>query len=95
MEDIDQYPVQIAGEVSNLDVEKYVDLKESRKMDPYTIYGMAAASMAVDDACLSPGSFNPERTGVLVSSGIGGMQYLQNQHKRALEGGPKKEFLRN
>ena len=59
MEDIDQYPVQIAGEVSNLDVEKYVDLKESRKMDPYTIYGMAAASMAVDDACLSPGLLTP------------------------------------
>ena len=90
MEDIDQYPVQIAGEVRNLEVEKYVDIKESRKMDPYTIYGMAAASMAVEDARLFDGSFNPERTGVIVSSGIGGMQYLQAQHKKALEGGPRR-----
>ena len=47
MEDIDQYPVQIAGEVRDLEVEKYVEAKEARKMDPYTVYGMAAASMAV------------------------------------------------
>ena len=90
MEDIDQYPVQIAGEVRNLEVEKYVEAKEARKMDPYTVYGMAAASMAVEDAQLHEGMFDPERTGVLVSSGIGGMQYLQVQHKRALEGGPKR-----
>ena len=38
MEDIDQYPVQIAGEVRNLEVEKYVDIKESRKMDPLIQY---------------------------------------------------------
>ena len=54
------------------------------------MYGMAAASMAVEDAQLHEGMFDPERTGVLVSSGIGGMQYLQVQHKRALEGGPKR-----
>ena len=39
MEDIDQYPVQIAGEVRDLEVEKYVEAKEVRKMDPYTVYG--------------------------------------------------------
>ena len=75
--DVDQYPVQIAGEVRDLEVEKYVEAKEVRKMDPYTVYGMAAASMAVEDAQLHEGMFDPERTGVLVSSGIGGMQYLQ------------------
>jgi 3-oxoacyl-[acyl-carrier-protein] synthase II len=90
MDDIDQYPVQIAGEVKDLDIAAYVEPKESRKMDPFTIYGLAAASMAVEDAALFEGSFDPERTGVLVSSGIGGMQYLQTQHKRALEGGPKR-----
>lgn len=90
MEDIDQYPVQIAGEVRDLEVEKYVEAKEARKMDPYTVYGMAAASMAVEDAKLHQGTFDQERAGVLVSSGIGGMQLLQTQHKRALEGGPKR-----
>lgn len=90
MDDIDQYPVQIGGEVKDLDIAAYVEPKEARKMDPFTIYGLAAASMAVEDAALHEGTFDPERTGVLVSSGIGGMQYLQTQHKRALEGGPKR-----
>ena len=90
MDDIDQYPVQIGGEVKGLDIAAYVEPKEARKMDPFTIYGLAAASMAVEDAALHEGTFDPERTGVLVSSGIGGMQYLQTQHKRALEGGPKR-----
>ena len=90
MDDIDQYPVQIGGEVKDLDIAAYVEPKESRKMDPFTIYGLAAASMAVEDAALHEGTFDPERTGVLVSSGIGGMQYIQTQHKRALEGGPKR-----
>lgn len=90
MENIDQYPVQIAGEVKNLDIEKFMEPKEARKVDPFTAYGIAAASMAVEDASLTEGSYDPERTGVLVSSGIGGMQFLQTQHKRALEGGPRR-----
>ena len=90
MEDIEQFPVQIAGEIRNLDIEKYMDSKEARKVDPFTAYGVAAASMAVEDAGLDKFSFDQERAGVLVSSGIGGMKYLQTQHKRALEGGPKR-----
>ena len=90
MDNIDQYPVQIAGEVRNLDIEKFMEPKEARKVDPFTAYGVAAASMAVEDACLIEGTYDPERTGVLVSSGIGGMQFLQTQHKRAIEGGPRR-----
>ena len=90
MDDIDQYPVQIAGEVRGLDVEKYMDAKEARKVDPFTAYGMAAASMAIEDAMLYDGSFDPERSGVLVSSGIGGMQFLQTQCKKAIESGPRR-----
>ena len=90
MDNIDQYPVQIAGEVRNFDIEKFMEPKEARKVDPFTAYGVAAASMAVEDACLIEGTYDPERTGVLVSSGIGGMQFLQTQHKRAIEGGPRR-----
>ena len=52
-------------------------------MDPYTVYGMAAASMAVEDAQLHEGMFDPERTGVLVSPGIGGCsicRYSTSEH---------------
>ncbi len=90
MENIDQYPVTIAGEVRDLDVKRFVSAKEARTMDAFTVYGMAAASMAINDAGLIEGTFDVERAGVIVSSGIGGMQYLQTQHKRALEGGPRR-----
>ena len=52
MDNIDQYPVQIAGEVRNFDIEKFMEPKEARKVDPFTAYGVAAASMAVEDLSL-------------------------------------------
>ena len=47
-------PVTIGGEVRDLDVERYVDAKEARKMDPFSLYGVAAAIMAVEDASVEP-----------------------------------------
>ena len=88
--DIDQYPVTIAGEVRDLDVEKYVDRKDARKMDPFTIYGMAASTMAVEDAGLVPENLDLERAGVIASSGIGGMQFMQKECLKAYEKGPRR-----
>ena len=90
MPDIDQYPVTIAGEIHNLDVEKYVDRKVSRKMDPFSLYGLVAASMAVEDAGLVPENLDRERVGVIASSGIGGMQIMQNECLKAYEKGPRR-----
>jgi len=88
--DIDQYPVQIGGEIRDLDIEKYVDKKDARKMDPFTIWGMAASIMAVEDSGLDLKALDLQRVGVIASSGIGGMQYMQTQSARAIKGGPRR-----
>ena len=90
--DIDQYAVQIGGEIRDLDVEKFLDKKEARKMDPFAIWGMAASIMAVEDSGLDQilDSIDLQRVGVIASSGIGGMQMMQEQSARAVKGGPRR-----
>jgi len=90
MDDIDQYPVQIGGEIRDLDTERFVDKKELRKMDPFSLYGIAASMMAVEDAALNPDELDLERVGVIASSGIGGMQFMQNECLKAYEKGPRR-----
>jgi 3-oxoacyl-[acyl-carrier-protein] synthase II len=90
MDDIDQYPVTIGGEIRDLDVEKFLDRKEARKMDPFAVWGMAASVMAIEDAGLDVNTLDLQRVGVIASSGIGGMQFMQNQCIRAIEGGPRR-----
>jgi len=90
VEDIDQYAVQIGGEIRDLDIEKFLDKKEARKMDPFSIWGMAASIMAVEDSGLDLSTIDLQRVGVIASSGIGGMQYMQKQSARAIKGGPRR-----
>ncbi len=90
VEDIDQYAVTIGGEIRDLDIEKFLDKKEARKMDPFAIWGVAAATMAVEDSGLDLNAIDLQRVGVIASSGIGGMQYMQNQSARAIKGGPRR-----
>ncbi len=88
--DIDQYPVTIGGEIRDLDIEKFLDKKEARKMDPFSIWGMAASTMAIEDSGLDVNAVDLQRVGVIASTGIGGMQYMQKQCIRAIEGGPRR-----
>lgn len=90
MDDIDQYPVTIGGEIRDLDIERFVDKKDARKMDPFSIWGVAASIMAVEDAGLDPEKLDLERVGVIASSGIGGMQYMQKECLKAYEKGPRR-----
>ena len=88
--DIDQYPVQIGGEIRDLDIEKFLEKKEARIMDPFAIWGIAASAMAIEDSGLDLDAIDHQRVGVIASSGIGGMQYMQEQSARAVKGGPRR-----
>jgi len=70
------YPTRIAGEIRNFDEAKYVDKKESRRLDPYLKYAIANSAMAVEDAALDPAKVDATRFGVLIGSGIGGITTL-------------------
>ena len=90
MDDIANYPVQIGGEIRDLDIEKFVSKKDARKMDPYSIWGVAASTMAIEDSGLDLEKVDLERVGVIASSGIGGMQVMQNECLKAYEKGPRR-----
>jgi len=77
---VDDLPVKIGAEVKNFDPTQWIDLKESKRMDPVSHFGIAASEQAIRDAGLNDSSLNPERIGVIVGSGIGGIQTLENQH---------------
>ena len=70
------YPTRIAGEIRNFDEAKYIDKKESRRLDPYLKYAIATSAMAVEDAALDPAKIDGTRFGVLIGSGIGGITTL-------------------
>ncbi|MEK7701739.1 MAG: beta-ketoacyl-ACP synthase II [candidate division NC10 bacterium] len=82
------YPTRIAGEVRNFDPLRFVDKKEARRLDPFLQYAMACGVMAVEDAGLDAAKVDGTRFGVLIGSGIGGIQTLLSNHDTLLEKGP-------
>ncbi len=89
--DASEFRTQIAGEVKDFDISKYMSVKEGRKLDIYCQYGIAAAEEAVKQAQLdNPENFDPERVGVIVGSGIGGMRTLENLSSLLSTRGPRR-----
>lgn len=86
--DTSQYPVKIAAEVRNFDVTEFMDRKSARRMDPFQHYAFAAAVEALNQAGLEIGNGNADRVGVLIGSGIGGIQSLSDQFKLLHDRGP-------
>ena len=79
--DATRYPSKVAGEVFEFEAEKYLNSKERRRMDPFSIFGIVAARLAMEDAGITADQGDPWRMGVLVGSGIGGLHILQAQAK--------------
>ncbi|WP_314000407.1 beta-ketoacyl-ACP synthase II [uncultured Paenibacillus sp.] len=89
--DVSEYPTRIAAEIKNFNPEDYADRKEARRMDRFVQFAVAASTLAVKDAGLNIGeNADPERVGVYVGSGIGGLGTWEDQHNVLLEKGPKR-----
>ncbi|PZE22487.1 beta-ketoacyl-ACP synthase II [Paenibacillus xerothermodurans] len=89
--DVSDYPTRIAAEVKNFDPAQYFDKKEARRMDRFVQFAVAASLAALKDAGLDvQQDTDPERVGVYVGSGIGGLSTWEEQHKILLEKGPKR-----
>src|SRR5213080_1552856 len=87
------YPTRIAAEVRNFDLLKYVDKREARRLDPFLQYAMACSVMAVEDAGLDTAKVDGDRFGVLIGSGIGGIQTLLSTHDTLRERGPNSAVI--
>ncbi|MDO9006579.1 MAG: beta-ketoacyl-ACP synthase II, partial [Thiobacillus sp.] len=81
---------QIAGEVKNFEVEKYINPKEARRMDTFIQFGMAAGIQAMSDSGLEVTEANADRIGINIGSGIGGLPLIEDTHGLLLESGPRK-----
>jgi len=88
--DTGAYPVKFGGEIRNFIVTKYIAQRESKRMDRFTQFAMAAAKQAVDDSGLDFSKEDVFRAGVIVGTGIGGLNEIEEQHIRLLTKGPKK-----
>jgi len=86
--DISPYPSQIGGEVVDFNIDLFLSKKEQRRSDPYCHYAIAAAKLALKDSTLDFSKIDPYRAGVIVGSGVGGLQSFQTQYKVLLEKGP-------
>jgi 3-oxoacyl-[acyl-carrier-protein] synthase II len=89
--DAASFPVRFAAEVKSFDALEYMDRKEAKRSDVYTQYAVASAVQAMADAGYSEGNgYDPERTGVILGSGIGGLKSFEEQHDVYRERGPGK-----
>jgi 3-oxoacyl-[acyl-carrier-protein] synthase II len=89
--DASEYSTRIAAEIKDFDPENYIDKKEARRMDRFVQFAVVAAIMALKDANLDVREgTDPERVGVYVGSGIGGLETWEEQHKVLLEKGPRR-----
>jgi len=86
--DASAFPVKFGGEIRNFDVTKYVDQRESKRMDRFSQFAMAAAMQALKDSGLDFSKEDPYRTGAIVGTGIGGIKEIEEQHIRLLDKGP-------
>ncbi|WP_314061035.1 beta-ketoacyl-ACP synthase II [uncultured Vagococcus sp.] len=88
--DASETGITVAAEVKDFDPTLYMDKKATKRMDLYSVYGVAAAVQAMEDSQLDIETINRNRFGVIVSSGIGGMNTIQDQVIKMHDKGPKR-----
>ena len=85
---VSDFRSKLAAEVKDFSAEDWIDKKSARRMDRFTHFAMAASSMAMTDAGLDAFSFDQNRAGVIIGSGIGGSLTIEDGYKTLHEKGP-------
>lgn len=89
--DVSDYATQIAASVKDFNPEEYIERKEVRKMDRYVQFAVAAGMSALKNSGLDiVNDTDPNRVGVIIGSGIGGLGTFEDQHNVLLQKGPKR-----
>ncbi|MEH7072811.1 beta-ketoacyl-ACP synthase II [Neobacillus drentensis] len=89
--DIEKVDIKIAAEVKSFAPEEFMDKKEARRMGRYSQFAVAASLMAIKDAEIEIGKdIQPERVGVWIGSGIGGLAEFEEQHRKFIEKGQRR-----
>jgi 3-oxoacyl-[acyl-carrier-protein] synthase II len=88
--DTSGFKVTFAGEVHDFPVDQFIEARQARRLDRFTQFALVAAMQAVSDSGINFSDEEPFRCGVIVGSGIGGLNEIETQHLRLLEMGPSK-----
>lgn len=88
--DTTEYKVKLAAEVKGFVAKEHMDFKSAKRMEAFSQYAVAAAREAFEDAGLNMENEDPYRVGVIVGSGIGSLQRVEQEYTKILEKGPSK-----
>ncbi|HHZ02530.1 MAG TPA: beta-ketoacyl-ACP synthase II [Tissierellia bacterium] len=88
--DTSDFSVKIAAEVKDFDPTDYMEKKESKRMDRYSQFALAAADIAVKDSGLNIEKVDHDRFGCIVGSAVGGIHTIETEHAKLLSKGPSK-----
>lgn len=86
--DTTDFPTKVAAEIKEFEPTDFIDKKEAKRMDRFTQYAMAAARMAIEKSGINFDNEDRFRVGVIVGSGIGGIETLEDQHQTLINKGP-------
>ena len=86
--DTSDFKVKLAGEVKGFSVEDYIDKREAKRMDRFSHFAIVASREAWKDSGLDKEKENMERVGVIIGSGIGGIETIETENRKCVEKGP-------
>ncbi|OYD13622.1 beta-ketoacyl-[acyl-carrier-protein] synthase II [candidate division WOR-3 bacterium JGI_Cruoil_03_44_89] len=87
--DTSKFSVRIAAEIKNFSPEKYLPPKRARRLDRYTQFAICASREAVADSGIDLSKEDTEKMGVIIGSGIGGIETWEQQHRKLLNDSPR------
>ncbi len=88
--DVANYRVRFGGEIRNWSVDGYIEAKDVKRFDRFVQFAQSAGVDAVRDSGIDFSKEDPWRCGVILGSGIGGLETIEIQHQRLLDKGPDK-----
>jgi 3-oxoacyl-[acyl-carrier-protein] synthase II len=83
--DTSSFPTHFGGEIRKLDLEPYISAKDARRMDAFMQYGVVAGIQAMRDSGLQVTEANSQRIGVMMGSGMGGLESIEQTYDKYLE----------
>ncbi len=86
--DISNFKVKLAAELKGYNPEDYFDKREAKRLDKFSQYAMIVAREAWKDSGLDKETENMERVGIIIGSGIGGIQTIETEHEKCMTKGP-------
>lgn len=85
--DVSDLPAKVGAEIKDFDPNEFMDKKEVRRTDRFAQFALAAAQMAIEDSKINLDNINKERLGVIIGTGVGGIETMLAQHSAFLEKG--------